>query len=361
MHEKAATRSKVADIQSLLFRLLSWFDHIHIIHHNLPMDLKTNTKAYLDMFYVIGISSYHPKKNKKAHLVVAYMKFIQTSICSLIGIVGLYILSIEGVSRVYKTSEAIILNIYIGCDMVRAAAILAQCICLKSTLNEVMCIFYNLESYFASHLKYRICYCEFSRQFFYRAVLILSVNVMYIFGFIIRYITGDAVSSVGFLTKVLQLMTTLTYLQIIFYVDLLNYHLRQLNTVLYADLCAYNCNRAFEMASGIRLRSRLKAYKVIHFRLWMVSQKINQYFGWSLIIIHMHVMTDLIFSILRLWQVELLSMWSKLFVWDWLMHSFWNHFICLFAEPITYFISSASSCILLSNACTHLSMQVILV
>lgn len=201
------------------------------------------------------------------------------------------------------------------CDLLRSIFILMQCILYEHLIQEIIDIFVDLELYFRYKFQHRICYKQFFRKYHYKVVIIMTVCFLYISSFFFRLIFDkNTVGMPGVLYKMLQIMSTISYCYPLFFAELLNYHLNQLNLVIRKDLVRISIliNKREKQMEVVQ---RLKCYKIVHFRLWMVNQRINKYFGYSIIAIFLHSFTDTVYSIFTGYErinsnYLISSMWS---------------------------------------------------
>lgn len=282
------------------------------------MDFKSSTKFYLTLFFMLGISSYQPNQRYSPPLmfICKMFKFALAAICEIAGIFSLCLLNRAGAVRQHSQTEIILINMYLVCDLLRALFILLQCLIFKKSLNEITDLLHSLEIYFATQLDHRILYRKFTRRFTFKLILILGFCSLYLFSFYMRWMVGDRLSQASTILKMLQVMTAFCYLHIVFYIDILSFYFKQLNLVVHRDMLFVSNGIVVESLNQSVVKQRLQCYKVVHFRLWMVSQRVNRYFGYGLIAILMHAFTDLVYSALWIFQnlhteLNFRIIWSK--------------------------------------------------
>lgn len=264
------------------------------------MTIDDYLQFYLSAFYILGLSPYQPKVNAKMLIICKLSKFVQAFLCISITAICFYYLDFNGIPESMTVAETIIINIIVMCDLCRTMAIFVQCVLFKHCMNEIVCIFHNMDFYFKKYLHHRICYDSLSKTSRMKYGIMVGETILYICSFIIRYFFQDKASMIGLMLKILQLMSALTCVSIIFCIDLLNFFVTQLNWVIRRDTIRIASLLAIEINSESKcgrinfILTQLKYYKIIHFRLWMVNQRINKYYGYSLIAIILYGFFNLI-------------------------------------------------------------------
>lgn len=331
------------------------------------MKLMESMKFFLNLFYVLGFSPYH-RRNESSPISIIGLTFIsiQAIICELLAIWAFYILTYNGFLVMNSRIDTLIVSMYVLTDMIRSAFILMQNLRYKNDIPEIIRIFLDLELYFEEYFQHRICYQKFKQKYIYKAVLVIGVALSYIASFFVRLCIGDLIGIPGYMIKILQLMTAISYCHILLYIEMLNFHLKQLNLVILRDTLQLS-NEIWPSSSVMQaeILGRLKSYKFVHFRLWMVKQKINNYFGYSIMAILMHTFTDSMYSFF--WSFEQFysskaiawSMWS---MWSMIKSSLqFGYFIDLqfvFVGPGFYLINSVFSFLIFVNSSYSLVEEV---
>lgn len=196
----------------------------------------------------------------------------------------------------------------------RSSFILIECILLGNIMNEIIQIFGELEAFFTHSLCHQICYREFAKKYRQRAYFVIACALIYYGSFIVRFIIKDkGAGGPALFTKVLQLITLCSYIHFLFFIDLMSFQLKQLNSVVIIDIKCL----ASGTGSELPLRNRLKYYKILYFRLWIIKKRVSRYFGYSLITILLDTFDGIVYSVLWIYQnahrdLGLPAIWSKL-------------------------------------------------
>lgn len=272
------------------------------------MDLRTSTSFYLKLFYYLGLSPYHPEEQRGLHAkLAACIKFIQAAIFITAGILSVYYLNAHDV---LTNTEKIIINFLVSCDLIRTICNLLQCLCFKQHLIEAMNILDYLDLYFASQLRHRIQYQSFIKGFGWKFAAMLICFILFLATFAMRWALNESLSTASCIQKGMQLMAMINYSHIIFYIAALSFHMKQLNLVVESDL--RSCHDLSNPSTLILLQDRLKAFKNVHFRLWMTLQRINRFFGISLAPTVLYSFTAIIYSVYWIFQ----SFYDRIFsIW----------------------------------------------
>lgn len=292
------------------------------------MDFKQSARIYLYLFYCIGLSPYRPSNSSKIKYFKC-SKYIQAVICDVFSLVSLISMNEGDVLPQQRAAETIIINIYLLCDMARATFILMQCFFFHDLLMEIACYFQEVDKCFIKDLQHRIPYITFRREYRMKFTICMIVVVCYILGFLGRIVVGQYASLASHFTKLLQVMTTFTYLHIILYVQALSFHMNQLNVVIQRDTILNKNIASDDILARMQLCHRLKAFKFIHFRLWAISQRIGHYFGYVMIALFLHAFSDTIYSAFWLYTIikkaqPLTNLWSKFHVEQFILPQKWT-------------------------------------
>lgn len=281
------------------------------------MNFKTSTQSYLNFFYYLGLSPVRLNTRRQYCISHVIYTAIQAFICCCIGIISLFILNGDGVPAFHTNTETILLSLFLLCDLVRTIAIFVQSLLYKDLMVKILGGFQSLELYFTKYLHHSINYKIFVKDYRHKVVIVFFVCFVYVFSFFVRLLVGDPVSYAPIIFKILQVMTIHSYLHTIFFIDLLSFHLKQLNTVVRLDEMKCCSHTNLDPLHRKDIRYRLKIYKIVHFRLWLANQQINKFFGYSIIGLLLHAFYDLFYSPFWIFQliydrVGFLSIWSKL-------------------------------------------------
>lgn len=264
------------------------------------------TKHFLNLFFVLGhspclnINGHYLNLKYRSNRIIATLPASATCIiCLSVSMHLLHILNTKGKLVNLGSVDVILSNFNILTEIIRAVLLFSQCYCHKAIMFDIMDIFKNVDTLFANNLKHSISYSAFRKQFTVKLILILGAyfqsNIPSLYQ-IIQYGTFDPIVVYHKLTSS---MVNVAFLHIVFYIDSLRYLLDQLDFVIQRDKTNVVDKRSPIYCCDVR--SKLKYYKIIYFRLWEISQQLNQYFGWSLVILFLKAFVHIVFTIY--WQV----------------------------------------------------------
>lgn len=276
------------------------------------MDFKTHLKLYLNIFYFLGLSPYRADIPEAGLIkILRCCKFVQFLTCEAHSIFALILLA-----NFQATAESTIISVYLVCDMMRAIFVLVQCICYKLHIAEIIDKIHDIDEYFLRQLEHRISYKKFKQKYNLKVFAILGIAIIYLLGYVARYFFNHRATLAVTMIKYLQLMTAFTYLHNIFYIDVLSFHLNELNSVI--RKCILNNSNIVMVgpSDAANILKKLTYFKTIHFQIWELAQMINTYFGWSAITILLHAFSDLIYSAYWVFKEletddETFTIWSK--------------------------------------------------
>lgn len=254
------------------------------------MDLLHSANSYFKLFYFFGFSPLlhhdvigHQKiRSHYLHKVPSVILLVLSLLLSSYS--GWLIYNPSG--RPYKPAERIISNLFLVCDIIKNCAIFVQSICFGYTFIDLLFCFKDLSQYFKQFAHWDINYNDFRKMYSkpFLFMVITYLNSYWIF--LLDLLVSQNYEPIGFVYKCWQAVTTFAYTHIVFYIVLLRFHLMQLNSIIKKETTdqqfytnASDCSR---MKADILLQKKIKNYKVIYYRLWRISQKINDVFGWMM-------------------------------------------------------------------------------
>lgn len=266
------------------------------------MNFTKSVATYLATFYFLGMSSYRPiqtEPNKKQHKnLMIIVQTVSMLLCLA------YLVMIYPNSPILKTVGPVkfITSFYILCDILKAFCVAMQCIVYERQMREINSTFNKLDAFFVIHLNHRIRWQMFGKKILAYAfiVVILSNYVPYIVVFTVRAIIDKVFITYRIPAQFVHIMQSITTLHVIFYIEALTFYLSQLNCVVKRDMDAsatsIRIRHMHTYKTRILVRNKIKCYKSIHFRLWEVSERINEYFGWAMAVIFVHAFVKLVYT-----------------------------------------------------------------
>lgn len=267
------------------------------------MKLINILSPYLRIFFLCGQSCYLPANANPFLLII---KTVPTIVCAikgwLISIALVWIVNF-GPKRIgYDKSDGIITNIFITCEITKTITVLVQSIFFSYAIDDIIKIFTHLEHFFQNSLHYKIEYEQFRKMFLIKTVLLLVAYVQSLIPFYLVFISNEYQDLTTIFIKIIQLESVIALIHIIFYIDLLRFHLIHLNLAIQRDsieqnLIFHKIAVVFrKYTREILLSTKYRNYKHVHFYLWNATQKINYFFGWSLTTVFLQTFVDCVFN-----------------------------------------------------------------
>lgn len=274
------------------------------------MDFVSCIRHYLYFFHFVGLSPLRqPSSNGQYTKSSSYRIIAQIMIAICLGVSSIMILICGKYTPVALRSLEILVIYFssIG-EVLQAVALLIQYIHHRQLNKEILNAFVKLEIFFMTHMKHRITYDRFSQQYFQRIILVNCGFAQFVLIYAVRWLCYGMYSQIGIQVRILRLITALTTLHIIFYVDMVSYHLHELNLVIDRQIfnrnnskCSSNADEncfvsTHKLTNSFLMRYQIKCYKNAYSRLWTIAQKLNKCYGWVLIAIMCQHFVDFVYS-----------------------------------------------------------------
>lgn len=265
------------------------------------MEFLKTTKFYLRLFYIIGLSPFAPTDHhgKKLGVCTTGLSKIPMILQTLFGLCisslcayGLFC-SMRGSAATKDRSEIFITSMFILCQIARTLLALMQCIFYKKVYYSIINALNALEGYFTVHFQHRIRYSLFTSGVVKKMSL---ATVGFTQMLIAEFLDSN---QIDFPVRLLQAASMLTCCHLVFFIDVLSFHLEQLLVVIIRDTANDRSIDSVtfykQSAKCVFVRNQLKHYKTVHFTLWEISQCINKFFGWTMVAILLQVFIDLLY------------------------------------------------------------------
>lgn len=267
------------------------------------------------MFYYSGHSPYLPtnapiqdsKQNPKCSMPV----YICGLLCVLLSISCAFLLNsfFSRNSFELNRTDLFISNMFILSQFARAILVLLQCICYRKTYYNIIDTFNKLELFFANQLHHQIQFSILKEGAATKMTIAAIAFAQLLTIEIVSCFIYPKFNQITVQIKLLQMITTFTFVHLIFFIDVLCFYLEQLRLVIVRDT---NNDRSLDSIGYhkysnkcVFIRTQLKNYKSVHFCLWEVGQRINIFFGWSMISILLQAFVDFLYS--SYWLFDLLQ------------------------------------------------------
>lgn len=259
------------------------------------MSLVSSTRAFLATFYVLGLSPYNPQPYEPYYLSYGTVT-LQAMLGVYLAIFSIIQLSIDRTIKLFGNTELLFISIFLFSAIFRSLFMFQECVQHRTDFGDILNAMQNLQSYFQTHLAHRISNARFARQYLSKFMVVIGVSVLYIIFYAVNCLIIGHVNAASLSIRVIQLITVFIYLRILFYMDTLGYHLGQLNVAISHNINKCGDYMLREPDEKCDMQLNLLHYKTIHFRLWVLSQKINDISGYSLMAILFETFMSALYS-----------------------------------------------------------------
>lgn len=162
----------------------------------------------------------------------------------------------------------------------------------RSTLPKVRCHLLEIDRLIAKNQKTSVSYASLNRQFWWKFFIIMAFKSFH--SILVTALIAAFPSHIIPINMLLVVFSALTILQSLFYVDAFLFVCNR----FYAGIryrtqtCAINsiCYHKDEKTSLVKrlntnrtIYGEIQLIKIVHFKMWIISCALTEYFGWSLI------------------------------------------------------------------------------
>lgn len=259
------------------------------------MSLLNSINCFLQIFYKLGLS---PKFNSSENIVTKTPLAILSFLVSLLVSVGGGVL-INFYITDEKSVEITMSNLFLLCEIIKFCSIFVQSFFYCDIMVEIFSNFDSIHALFINSLYWRIDYAPLNKSFSKKFCVVIFGFLQNLISFLFENIPPRSGILTSLVFKSWQFMSTIALIHIVFYIDLLNYHLLQLNMVVRNDARDRSVHGIIlannQTHKEISILKKIKCYKNIYYRLWEILQKINFVFGWSIVALLLQAFCDATF------------------------------------------------------------------
>lgn len=265
------------------------------------MDIADTAKSYLDLFFYLGLSPYSPNTDQmsRVHQLLCYIpRYIQLIMSIGLSAYVMVRINCADMMQDYRQIENLLILIYLSVVMMRAVSVLCDCIFYKEQIHGIFAQFQSIRKVMAIELNHRIDYRPLVRQHARKMLIIFSSFTVYVVAYIFRRLIFDLTSPISVPIRILQSYQALTLLHVTLYIDMQTFHMAELNKIVRRD-----SNQHLNVVGGIRqpldlkcIVSKLKCYKIIHFKMWEASMMHNRVFGWCSVAVLLHNFAESVYT-----------------------------------------------------------------
>lgn len=279
------------------------------------MNFITLCHPYIRIFYLLGQTLYpleyyfceNREKLTKWHRFSMMAPTILMFVVKLLLCVGSVAL-IDIYGEVINISYDIMADIFLFCEMAKISAVLYQNFAYQELVGEILRNFQTIESIFQSTLHHPIQFTSFKRAYTKKICWAFASYTTLLILFILNYFLYDENDLYDVFIEAMQFVSISIYLNVLFFIDLVSFYLKHLNTIIAKDnnVCDVEHVNVFVVKKARTtdmIRQRISKYKAIHFRLWKTTQQLNEFFGWSLITILLQSIVEFVYN--SIWQLKI--------------------------------------------------------
>lgn len=210
---------------------------------------------------------------------------------------------------IYK-NHSVETNIFLFSEMIKIFAVLHQNFAYRDLFDGILRDFQTIELLYQNTLNCPIQLTSFSRVYMNKICWTFgSFAIQMIFSAMYFILYGN-ITFLDVSQELMRFSSIVAYMNVVFFIDLVKYHLAHLNTIVaeeHSDSCVDDENVFVvkKAQSANMIRKQLFKYKTVHFRLWKITEKLNKFFGWTLIAIILQSFVELVLS--TIWQLRVLN------------------------------------------------------
>lgn len=286
--------------------------------------------AFFKLFHYFGLS---PGINQNSSRWQMWAFFI---ICGVLEVSSVIFINLPLFgSTESRPVETMLSNFFVLADSIKVTAVFIRSLCCHHTFIDIFHGFKRVHRDFIELEHWHIKHKPLRKSYFEKFRFVMAVFALQFGVFISNSTTVDMKNMSSVVFKCWNFITTLLLIHIVFYIDILAFYSKQLNMLIQQDATydsnnkkkplAYNLSEKNTWHHHIKHSSSVKSIrhcKIIHFRLWEISQKINVTFGWSITALTMQVFSDSTFCLYWLYVttqsrqgwMTFICEWNRIFV-----------------------------------------------
>lgn len=263
------------------------------------MELKRILYTYYRIFYFLGFCPYiHElsstnQASPSATLTGCRKIFCHLPLCAFtIFIVVTLIVGLQAhmVSfRLSHTLHQVMKHMFFPTEAICAIVVIGQCAFGKIHITKIIKSIIIVDGIIANELKTKPNYRKLKWSLFRCISLPISTFALSMFVMVLGSILNARARGYSLSLYCLQYPVIMSSVQIIIYTELVRFYLQTLNLYIKLNTQATTLNtdlllgyRYYEKCKLKFVRQQMKIFKRIHICLWMVTEHINEYFGWSI-------------------------------------------------------------------------------
>lgn len=262
------------------------------------MEYVKGTQFYFKLFYWLGVSPYYPVRNgskqqpligcRKMSIKMPGFLLVLVDLASCIALTSIFQFGLlNGIANVTR-ADNLMTVIFIISQFARIIVGQLQCLLYGQTYGKLVDTYSRLDVFFAQQLNHRIDFQHFTSGVSRKVYLTIAAYVQNALVQAIVMWTYGRWNILALPIKILQIFAMSAAVHFVFSVDTLTFFMEQLVAVIVRDTAN---DRSIDdlvyskySAKCVLLRNQLKNYKRIQFALWENAQRLNRFFGWSMVL-----------------------------------------------------------------------------
>lgn len=262
------------------------------------MQLSSVLNDYGHFFYIIGQSTYNPcvrtQHTCRKLLCLQYFVYFGTyfTIISVLTVVGLALEIYAQKTTQSDEKSPPFLAIGIVVTACSNFAAMIQCKLYPNALETIHQLFSQVDHLCKRNLHRTIFYEPYRKVYQVKFYVLVVLFVMDFFVVMILNILNDRELPITGIALILMCISVLSHLHTLFYIGLHVFIYEKFCKIV-DSVCGANRVRNGKkeddllVRNGRQIVTKFQIYKIVHFKLWMASQKISEYFGWEIIVFYL--------------------------------------------------------------------------
>lgn len=242
------------------------------------MEFEQSVNDFFYIFYFLGLTPLCPSTAHPSHVVDALPSLAHLLL--LIGAGGVSVYAQLRLSVFKEAIDAFVCYLLIGSEFVLDFTTIAQAIFYRKQFKKLYGQYIDMQKFITLRMERRICFRGFRSEFICQITVVLLILLVTVSSRLTMFSRITNRSLDGGLMY-LHSVSTLVQLHSIMHVHLMNFFYRILLKCLSNQAPSIVGLHVYQEMSI----DQLQQIKIMHYKLWKVSTKINRIFGWSNLLI----------------------------------------------------------------------------
>lgn len=284
------------------------------------MNFNTFIRPYVNFFFWLGQTPYPLDKylceKRDAHsnwhevifkIPTIFVFIVNFTLC----VASIFLINI---SPYLDRSFNISIGVFLFCDLFKVFTVLHQNLALKEKMGAILRRFQSVEIIFHSKLLHPILFTAFERTYKRKLFWAFGSGLFLMIVVAIHRTILGKIHFADVMTEVIRFISIALYMHILLFIDLLTFYLKHLNATITCNNRGYDADGEYvflrkKARKARSIQKQLSKYSMVFFRLWNITEELNEYFGWTLLAIMMLSFDDFVISVI--WQLKVLNDFSR--------------------------------------------------